>query len=115
MDAADTLNVAQAAALLFADTETVLLLARQGQLPGAKIGKPWVFLRQDVLDFLRERIRKETEERRQLLQSTPQPVAQLMPVPRNGRRKPPPALPDLVLPAPPAPTKGAGPGRYRAG
>lgn len=96
MDKPDTLNVAQAAALLFADTETVLLLARQAALPGAKIGKSWVFLREDVLAFLRQRIRLETDERRRRLDEPMVPLAELVPVPRKGRRRVVPELPGLV-------------------
>ncbi len=97
MDHTDTLNAAQAATLLFVDTETVLLLARQGELPGTKIGKPWVFLRQDILDFLRTRIQQDTEERRRRLQSVHEPLAALLPVPRKSRRKELPPLPDLPV------------------
>lgn len=95
MDVAETLNAAQAAALLFVDTETVLMLARQGELPGAKIGKPWVFLREDVLNYLRSRVAQDTSERRRQLHATPGRVAELMSVPLKTRRRPPPALPPL--------------------
>lgn len=97
MDNPDTLNVTQAAAMLFADTDTVLLLARQGALPGAKIGKCWVFLREDILDFLRRRIRQDTDERRRQLEQPSMPMAELVPVARRGRRRSAlPALPDLA-------------------
>lgn len=97
MDNPDTLNVVQAAALLFADTDTVLLLARQGTLPGTKIGKCWVFLREDILEFLRRRIRQDTDERRRQLEQPKMPLAELVPVPHRGRRRNAlPALPDLA-------------------
>jgi excisionase family DNA binding protein len=64
MNAPDTLNAAEAAAVLHADPETVLMLARKGELPGAKIGKSWVFLRSDVLEYLSNRVKQETELRR---------------------------------------------------
>ena len=44
MEAQDTLDASGAAAVLHADVETVLTLARKGELPGAKIGKSWVCL-----------------------------------------------------------------------
>ncbi|WP_082552179.1 helix-turn-helix domain-containing protein [Massilia sp. Root351] len=100
MDNPDTLNVTQAAALLFADTDTVLLLARQGALPGTKIGKCWVFLRDDILEFLRRRIQQDTDERRRLLDQPKMPVAELVPVPNRGRRRN--ALPVLPSLAPPS-------------
>lgn len=115
METEETLNVAQAAALLFVDTETVLLLARQGELPGTKIGKPWVFLRQDILDYLRLRIQRDTDARRRQFQAAQEPQAVLMPMPGNSRRRPPPALPDLpAAMEQPTFTKAAPPGRSRA-
>lgn len=94
MDPTITLNVAQAAELLFADPDTIMTLARQGKLPGAKIGKSWVFLRTDVLDYLRSRIREETKERlrRQSQPSTPTAIAQDRML-RPSRRRPVPLLP----------------------
>lgn len=94
MDTPDTLNAAEAAALLHADTETVLALARRGELPGAKIGKPWVFLRSDMLEFLRERVDLETEQRRRERATPPSPSASLVVRPKVRRRAPP-ALPEL--------------------
>jgi excisionase family DNA binding protein len=64
MDTAEeTLDLQGVAALLKAEPETVALYARAGELPGTKMGKSWVFLREDVLEFLRKRIAVETEER----------------------------------------------------
>lgn len=94
MDTPDTLNAAEAAALLYADTETVLALARRGELPGAKIGKSWVFLRSDVLNFLHERVVQETEQRRRERATLPSPSALLVVRPKTRRRAPP-TLPEL--------------------
>lgn len=96
MNTADTLNAAQAAEILFADTDTVLELARQGMLPGTKIGKCWVFLRDDVLAFLRARIEEDTKARRDQLAEGPKTLAVLVPVKRHSRRHPPPILPSIV-------------------
>jgi excisionase family DNA binding protein len=89
----ETVNAEQAAALMFAESETVLELARSGTLPGTKIGKSWVFLREDVLTFLRQRVREDTAERLRLLDARKNPAAVLLePRPKRRRRE------HLVLP-----------------
>ncbi|TWI62531.1 excisionase family DNA binding protein [Pseudoduganella lurida] len=93
--APDTLNAADAAALLYADTATVLALARDGELPGTKVGKSWVFLRSDVLDYLRERVRADTEQRRRDRNLALVPVALQLPAACKTRRRAPPPLPAL--------------------
>lgn len=60
----ETLDLHGVAALCKAEPETIAQYARSGELPGTKMGKSWVFLRDDVLAFLRKRILQETEERR---------------------------------------------------
>ena len=97
MNAPDTLNAADAAAVLHADQETVLMLARKGELPGAKIGKSWVFLRSDVLEYLSNRVKQETDLRRKACVDAT-PVAILaMKLPSRRRRMLPilPTLPTL--------------------
>jgi len=94
MDAPDTLDIHQAAAILHADEETVLALARSGELPGTKIGRPWVFLRTDVLDYLRVRVGSDTAQRRQAAAAPPAVAAVLAPQ-RSRRRTSLPVLPDL--------------------
>lgn len=59
-----TMDLASVASYLGAKAETVAQLARNGELPGAQIGKGWIFLREDVLAFLRMRIAQETDARR---------------------------------------------------
>lgn len=48
-----TLNLAQAAALLHMHRVTLLLKAQSGVIPAAKPAKCWVFIEQDILDYLR--------------------------------------------------------------
>lgn len=90
----ETLDAAEAAALLRAEPETIMQLARQGALPGTRIGKSWVFLREDVLAFLKEQIAKDTAERRGRQAERPH-TAIVVPAPRKSRRTVLPALPDL--------------------
>jgi hypothetical protein len=61
----ETLDLHGVAALCKAEPETIAQYARSGELPGTKMGKSWVFLRDDVLAFLRKRIAEETEMRRE--------------------------------------------------
>lgn len=64
MNLEETMDLPAVAAFLGAKAETVAQLTRNGELPGAQMGKGWIFLREDVLIFLRERIAMETGARR---------------------------------------------------
>jgi excisionase family DNA binding protein len=48
----EVLTVEQAAELLQVDTDTIRALARQGELPGRKVGREWRFSRVAVLAWL---------------------------------------------------------------
>ncbi len=50
---AEVLTTEEAAELLRVSTKTVLTLARDGALPGEKVGRAWRFLRTDLLDYVR--------------------------------------------------------------
>ena len=93
MSADETLSVEQVAMLLHAENETVMQYARRGELPGARIGKSWVFLRSDVLAFLRVHIDQETSER--LAQRLRSPLAIAVEPRRRKRRTVLPVLPEL--------------------
>ncbi len=54
-----TLNLEETAWFLKVHTETVSRLAKTGQLPGAKIGRAWVFLEEDLIEYLREQIQAQ--------------------------------------------------------
>lgn len=43
-----TLNVEEAAALLRLNVKRVQILAREGKLPAARVGRKWLFRRQDL-------------------------------------------------------------------
>lgn len=60
-----TFDIHEAADFLKVDRTTVLELAQCGELPGARIGRAWVFLRMDLQDYLRDRIRQQTNKRRE--------------------------------------------------
>lgn len=90
----ETLDLEEAAALMKAQPDTVRLLAVCGDLPGAKIGKAWVFMRSDVLAYLRKTIDDETESRRRNIRSSIT-MCHVVDQPLRGRSKPRPVLPDL--------------------
>ncbi|MEX2551536.1 MAG: helix-turn-helix domain-containing protein [Actinomycetota bacterium] len=48
----EVLTADEAAELLRVSTKTVLGLARQGALPGEKVGRAWRFVRSDLLDYV---------------------------------------------------------------
>lgn len=50
---AEVLTADEAARLLRVSTKTVLSLAREGVLPGEKVGRAWRFVRSDLLAHLR--------------------------------------------------------------
>ena len=50
--------------MLNADRTTVLELIDVGELPAAKIGRAWVVRQEDLSDYLAERVRRQTAERR---------------------------------------------------
>jgi excisionase family DNA binding protein len=58
-----TFDLFECADFLKVDRNTVLKLAGTGEIPGAKIGRAWVFLEDDVVAFLRKRIGEQTAER----------------------------------------------------
>lgn len=102
MDTAEeTLDLQGVATLFKAEPETIAQYSRSGELPGTKMGKSWVFMREDALAFLRKRILKETEERREKRHDVPprpQPDAMLVGRKQHTRRTVLPALPPLPSP-----------------
>ena len=54
-----TLDLRQAATFLRLHPQTVRKLAVAGEIPAAKPGKRWVFVEQDLADWLRSRYRAE--------------------------------------------------------
>lgn len=51
-EAKEVLTTAEAAELLQISTKTLLRLAREGELPGHKLGRSWRFPRRQLLDRL---------------------------------------------------------------
>jgi excisionase family DNA binding protein len=55
-----TFDVAACADFLKIHRTTVLKLVASGDLPGAKIGRAWVFLETDLIDYIRNAIRSQS-------------------------------------------------------
>jgi len=55
----ETLGLEEARALLRVSRDCLLRRARAGKVPGAKIGRQWVFIRADLVEL----IRKQASER----------------------------------------------------
>ncbi|WP_114155271.1 helix-turn-helix domain-containing protein [Chromobacterium haemolyticum] len=66
----ETLNLDEAAGLMNIGTETARELADKGALPGCKVGVAWVFLRDDVLTYIRDEVRRQTNERLSLAEAS---------------------------------------------
>jgi len=48
-----TLDLEAAAKFLYASTDTIRELAASGELPAAKVGRAWVFVDVDLIEWLR--------------------------------------------------------------
>ena len=59
-----TFNIGEAADFLKVHRNTVLQLVERGDFPGAKIGRAWVFLVEDLIAYLREQTHKQMSQRR---------------------------------------------------
>lgn len=84
----DTIDSNQCAELLHCTPEQVEELARSGEIPGLKLGRSWLFVRQDLLAYLAEKARLEAEQRRAKRQPGVAPIAQAI----KPRRRVPPRL-----------------------
>ena len=59
-----TLSADEVANLLHCSTKTVLEKAGLGEIPGAKVGKSWLFRLHDIEAYLNEEIERQTEGRK---------------------------------------------------
>jgi len=92
-----TYDINEAADFLKVDRSTALDLANLGSLPGAKVGRAWVFMEDELVAYLRDVTRKQTQVRRanaEAAQVLNQPQREPIPLQRS-RRRPVPDLPEL--------------------
>jgi Helix-turn-helix domain len=92
-----TYDINEAADFLKVDRTTALDLAVGGALPGAKVGRAWVFMEDELINYLRDVTRRQTQERRAqaeaynaLRMSLQGPIRHC-----TSRRRTPPNLPEL--------------------
>jgi excisionase family DNA binding protein len=92
-----TYDINEAADFLKIDRSTALELAHLGSLPGAKVGRAWVFMEDELVAYLRDMTRKQSQARRAEAESAhSMKRAQQEPRPKpRGRRRPLPDLPEL--------------------
>ena len=62
-DGYQTLDLGEAAEFLKVSETTAREMASAGELPGAKIGRAWVFLTDDLIDWLRVQVKHQRAER----------------------------------------------------
>lgn len=58
-----TLDIMEAAEFLKIERNHALTLAGNGTLPGAKIGRAWVFIEDDLAEYLRAETRRQQRDR----------------------------------------------------
>lgn len=93
-----TYDINEVADFLKVDRTTALQLAADGVLPGAKVGRAWVFMEDEVVNYLRDVTRAQTQGRRAQIEACnalriaqPQ-LARVV----GSRRRMPPELPELA-------------------
>lgn len=60
-----THSLDSAAEFMHISKDALMDLANMGAIPAAKLaGRPWVFIEDDLVSYLKEQVRKQTEERR---------------------------------------------------
>lgn len=89
----ETINAAQCADLLQCTEATVEELTRKGDLPGVKIGRGWIYIKADLLNYLAEKARSEAKDRKDAAIASQ--VAHTKAPIFKHRRKTPPALPSV--------------------
>lgn len=92
-----TFNVDECAQFLKIHRTTVLELAGKGELPGAKIGRAWVFLEDDLVAYVRRCAAHQKAERERVLRVLEGEFRGFVVEPPPGlvRRRKPPVLPEI--------------------
>ena len=95
----DTVDLQGAAEILNCSEEHARELANTGVLPGGKVGASWVFLRSDLLEWLRNEIRSQQRQRAIAVDAgVPVKKIQRRSARATVRRREPPVLPELPQP-----------------
>jgi excisionase family DNA binding protein len=95
-----TLDIEQCAAFLRIHKVTAYEMAAKGELPGAKIGRAWVFLEEELINYVKRKA-QEQQEKRKSKRLPPYAILVDPTEPKTfrvgGRRNTPPLLPDLKI------------------
>lgn len=59
-----TINAEECAELLICSVDQIEEMARTGEIPGLKIGRGWLFIKDDLIEYLASKAREEAEHRR---------------------------------------------------
>ena len=71
----DTLDINECATFLGVCKNYALKLAAEGEIPGTKMGRGWIFFKAELVPFLIEKSRREMLERQEKVRRRPKPVA----------------------------------------
>jgi hypothetical protein len=95
----EIIGAAECADMLDSSQAQVEEEARNGDLPGFKVGRSWRFVRRDLIEFLAERGRREAAERQARRRASASGVLSGATVAnkKRSRRTIPPPLPQLGL------------------
>lgn len=101
---ARTFDLTECAEFLCVHETTAQELAKNGTLPGAKIGRSWVFLEEDLVEYVRSEVRRQRAERQAesevlrdmtVAAARVKPTPLQAPTPRTRRRREYPPLPEV--------------------
>jgi len=87
MKMSEILTADETAELFRVSTAYVRGLANSGEIPGTKLGDDWRFIRQDMIDYLSERAKREQKTRKFNQEQSQQPVQTFVPGKRGRPRK----------------------------
>lgn len=91
----ETIDTEQCSKLLKCTETTVEELTRNGELPGVKFGRGWIYVKTDLLAYIADKGRREAEARR--LDAGARKVTAAAPPPTKSRRQSPPVLPFAIV------------------
>ncbi len=83
----EILTADETAELFRISTAYVRTLANSGEIPGTKLGDDWRFIRQDMIDYLSERAKREQKTRKFNQEQTQQLPQTFIPGKRGRPRK----------------------------
>ena len=81
----EILTADEAAEMFRVSTPYIRGMANSGEIPGTKMGDDWRFVRQDLVDFLSERSRREQKARKFQQEQRQQELPQTFTPNKRGR------------------------------